>query len=116
MSNTTQDRWFRRRSSQPIFWHSIEETKANITKEQTRMWANDQSDGRPAEYRWRPLFNAAVWPTPTTSVQCSNVAMTKNPLKFAGVPQTGKPISAILWVHVEEVLLFNKFFSDQYMP
>jgi len=23
------------------------------------MWANAQSDGRPAEYRWRPLFNAA---------------------------------------------------------
>jgi len=25
----------------------------------TRMWANVQCDGRPAEYRWRPLFNAA---------------------------------------------------------
>ena len=27
------------------------------------MWANAQRDGRPAEYRWRPLFNAAkfVW-------------------------------------------------------
>ena len=25
----------------------------------TRMWANAQGDGRPAEYRWRPLFNAA---------------------------------------------------------
>ena len=23
------------------------------------MWANAQSDGRPAEYRWRSLFNAA---------------------------------------------------------
>ena len=23
----------------------------------TRMWANAQRDGRPAEYRWRPLFN-----------------------------------------------------------
>jgi len=23
------------------------------------MWANAQCDGRPAEYRWRPLFNAA---------------------------------------------------------
>jgi len=30
----------------------------------TRMWANAQRDGRPAEYRWRPLFNAgfaAAW-------------------------------------------------------
>jgi len=29
------------------------------TKKQTRMWANAQRDGRPAEHRWRPLFNAA---------------------------------------------------------
>jgi len=28
-------------------------------KERTRMWANAHRDGRPAEYRWRPLFNAA---------------------------------------------------------
>jgi len=25
----------------------------------TRMWANAQRDGRPAKYRWHPLFNAA---------------------------------------------------------
>jgi len=47
-------------------------------------------------------------------------------LKFAGVPQTGKPISAasgpkftILSGYVEEVLLLNKFFSNcqiQYVP
>jgi len=30
-----------------------------ILKITTRMWANAQRDGRPAEYRWRPLFNAA---------------------------------------------------------
>ena len=24
-----------------------------------RMWANAQRDGRPVEYRWRPLFNDA---------------------------------------------------------
>ena len=28
-------------------------------REATRMWANAQPDGRPAEHRWRPLFNAA---------------------------------------------------------
>ena len=27
--------------------------------EKTRMWANAQPDGRPAELSWRPLFNAA---------------------------------------------------------
>ena len=26
---------------------------------ETRMWANAQRDGRTAEYRWRPLLNAA---------------------------------------------------------
>ena len=25
------------------------------------VWANAQRDGRPAEYRWRPLFNAATF-------------------------------------------------------
>jgi len=28
-------------------------------KKELEMWANDQRDGRPAEYKWRPLFNAA---------------------------------------------------------
>jgi len=28
-------------------------------KKELKMWANAQRDGRPAEYRWHPLFNAA---------------------------------------------------------
>jgi len=28
-------------------------------KKELEMWANAQRDGRPAEYRLRPLFNAA---------------------------------------------------------
>ena len=59
------------------------------------MWANAQRDGRPAKYRWRPLFNATVWLTPTTRVPCSNAAKTRKPLKFAGVPQTRQQISAV---------------------
>jgi len=58
-----------------------------------------------------------VWLTPTTTVPCSNAAKTRNPLKFAGVPQTtglisaaSGPKSAILWEHVEEILLLNRFF------
>ena len=55
---------------------------------------------------------------------CSNAAKTRNQLKFGGVPQTSETISAvsgpkftILSGHVQEVLLFNKFFSDcRYMP
>jgi len=54
---------------------------------QLEMWANAQHDGRPAEYRWRPLFNAAVW-------LCSNAAKMRNPLKFVGVPQTNETILA----------------------
>jgi len=88
------------------------------------MWANAQRDGRPAEYSWRPLFNAAVWLTPTTRVLCSNAAKKRNLLKLPGVPQTNETISAtsrpkftILWGHLGEILLLNKFFSDcRYMP
>ena len=130
-----------------------------ITK--TRMWADAQRDGRPAEYRWRkrakvPYFHylshaAEVWLMHTARVscsnaanigerktwmqcecctwqnsvraakniyiiqhgtkwqnimqslvdlsvdrcQCSNKAKMQNPWKFAGVPQTCQPISAI---------------------
>jgi len=81
------------------------------------MWANGQRDGRPAKYRWRPLFNATVWQMPTTRVPCSKAGKKRNPLKFAGVSQTPKLISAIsgpkfaiLWRYMEEVLLFNRFF------
>ena len=58
------------------------------------MWANAQPDGRSAEHRWRPLFNAAVWLTSTSRLACSNAAKMRNPLKFAGVPQTNETISA----------------------
>jgi len=89
------------------------------------MWANARHDGHPAEYRWRPSGQRRkVWLTPNTAVPCSNAAKTRNPLKFAGVPQTTGPISAasgptftISWRRVEEILLLNKFFSDcRYVP
>ena len=61
------------------------------------------------QFGWRPLLEC--W------VPCSNAAKTRNPLKLAGVPQTNETISAangrkftILWGHVEEILLLNKFF------
>ena len=46
------------------------------------------------------------------------------PVEICWVPQTRQQISAVsgpkfttLWGHVEEVLLFNKFFSDcRYIP
>ena len=57
-----------------------------------------------------------IWLTLTTIVPCTVAAKTRNPLKFAGVPQTRQQISVvsgqftILSGYVEEVLLFNKFF------
>jgi len=82
------------------------------------MWANAQHDGRPAEHWWRPLFNAHYYKP------CSNAAKTRNQLKFRVVPQTNETISAasgpnftILCGHLENILLFNKFFSDcRYVP
>jgi len=81
------------------------------------MWANAQHNGRPAEYKLHPLFNAAVWLTPTSRVPSSNAAKTRNQLKFAEVPQTNETISAasgpkftILQGRVGEILLLNKFF------
>jgi len=65
-----------------------------VNPRETAMWANAQRDGRPAEYRWRRLFNAAVWRTPTTRAPCSSAAMTRNPLIVARVPQTNDTISA----------------------
>jgi len=53
------------------------------------MWASAQRDGRPASVQRRK-----VWLTPTTTVPCSNATKTRNPLKFAGVPQNRQRISA----------------------
>ena len=44
----------------------------------TRMWASAQRDGHPAEYSWRPLFNAAVWLAPPARMPCINEAKTPN--------------------------------------
>ena len=58
------------------------------------MWANAQTDGRPAEYRWCPLFNAAVWLTPTTRVPCSNAAIDAKPVEICrGAPNSGTDLS-----------------------
>ena len=54
------------------------------------MWAKAQHDGRPAEYRWRPLLNAAKFGWRPLLVLCSNAAKTRNPLKLPGVPKLTK--------------------------
>jgi len=66
------------------------------------MWANARRDGRPAKYRCQvvppktpSVQRRKVSLTPSTRVPSSNAAKTRNPLKFAGVPQTPEPISAV---------------------
>jgi len=59
-----------------------------------------------------------VWLTPTTRVPCSNAAKTRNPLKFAGVPQTRQQILAVSRPKFNIIMrtcgrgisVFNKFF------
>jgi len=43
----------------PRHWSVL--VRWTLQKQQLEMWANAQRDGRPAEYRWRPLFNAATF-------------------------------------------------------
>jgi len=97
---------------------SADQTATIITN--TRMWANAQRDGRPAEYRWRPLFNAAKFGW-RLLLECRAVTLPrrKTRMKFVGVPQTPEPISAVsrpkftmVCTYVDEVVLFNKFFCD----
>jgi len=46
-------------------WSLVRQTGSRltfgVTELQLEMWANAQRDGRPAERRWRPLFNAAEY-------------------------------------------------------
>jgi len=58
------------------------------------MWADAQRDGRPAKYRWRPLFNLADAQYWSAVQRCSNAAKMQNQLKLTGVPQTTGPILA----------------------
>ena len=52
------------------------EIRRGKKEDRTRMWANAQRDGRPAEYRWHRLFKAAKFgwrPLP----QCRAVTVPK---------------------------------------
>ena len=87
---------------------------------QLEMWANAQRDGRPAEYRWRPLFNAAKFGW-RRLLECRAVTLPRSETRWnlQGCPKLvnrsqplvgGGPKFTVLSGHVEEVLLFNSFF------
>jgi len=91
----------------------------------TRMWANAQRDGRPAEYRWRALFNVAElgWrplplcravtlPRRETSwnlLECPKLPSRSQPLVGWNSPYCGN-----MW---RRHCCLTNFFSDcRYMP
>ena len=70
-----------------------------------------------------PNVGGALYSTPQSLADahyympCSNAAKTRKQLKLCRVPQTNEMISAasgpkftILWGHLEDILLLNKFF------
>jgi len=84
----------------------------------TRMWANAQRDGRPAEHRWRPLFNATKFGW-RSLLDCRAVTLPRLETRWnlqgcPKLPDRSQPLVGrkftILWGHVEEILLLHKFF------
>jgi len=96
--------------------------RKTLTRSEFCTWKNSVTGQEPQKciYCTSPgdgQTSCKVWLASGERRRCSNEAKMRNPLKFAGVPQTPEPISAasgpqfaILWEHWEEILLFNKFF------
>jgi len=58
-----------------------------LNRDILEMWANAQRDGCPSEYRWRPLFNAAVWLTPTTECRAVTPPRRETRWNLLGCPK-----------------------------
>ena len=74
------------------------------------MRVNAQRGGRPVEYRWRPLFDAAKFGW-RPLLECRAVTLPRHENCWNWQPQTRQQISAIsrpqftvLWGHVEDIL------------
>jgi len=73
------------------------------------MWASAQGYGRPAKYRWRPLFNAAKfgW-LPLFDSRAVTLPRRETRCWVLGCPKpavSGQKFT-ILWGHLKEILLF----------
>ena len=82
------------------------------------MWANAQRDGRPAEYKWRPLFNAAkfCW---RPLLECHVVTLLRRETRWnlLWCPKLATRSQSLVGRSspyykdmLGEILLFNKFF------
>jgi len=83
------------------------------------MRVNAQRDGRPAEYRWRLLFNAAKFGS-RPILKCRAVTLPRRETRWylqgcpkltkRSQPLVGRSKFTVLCRHVEEMLLLNNFF------
>jgi len=98
----------------PILWP----LRLSKKKDRLEMWANAQRDGRPAEYRWHPLFNAAKfgW-RPLLEWRAVTLSRRETRWNLHGCPKLANrsqplygPKFTILWGTCVEILLLNKFF------
>jgi len=94
----------------PIGQRKTWRTQSVMERQLWKMYIYSTSAGK-GQTLWK------VWLASVERRRCGNKAKTRKLLKLAGVPQTNKMISAatrlkftILWGHVEEILLLNKFF------
>jgi len=56
----------------------------SIKQLKLEMWANAQRDGRPAEYKWRPLFNAARF-RPRPLLECRAVTLPRRETRLVEI-------------------------------
>jgi len=83
------------------------------------MWANAQRDGRPVEYRWRPLFNAAKFDwrpllesrSPTASAQ---VITSATPTVVPNLVHIRSRGASGEWVKYNEIFIY--LFIYLFMP
>ena len=91
----------------------------------TRMWANAQRDGRPAEHRWRPVFNTAKFGW-RPLLECRAVTMPRretrwNELGCPKLPDRSQPLvgrSSPYYGYIwRRYCCLTSFFSDRrYVP
>ena len=80
------------------------------------MSANAQRDGLPDEHRWRPLFNAAVWLTPTTRCRAVTLPRPESHWNLQGCPKLANRSQPLVGqsspYYVEEVSVFKSVTED----
>jgi len=93
-------------------------------RNEIEMWANAQRDGRPAKYRWRPLFNAAQFGW-RPLLECRAVTLLRretrwNLLGCPKLPNRSQPLLGRSSPYYEDMrrryCCLTSFFDCRYMP